>query len=91
MPTPSDSPFSEQMSMRCWAWIMKSPTRYQAAGRLARWAQRLFTHHGWIRGLPLFPLSAWTEGRDFPALAQQSFHEKWATLDGGSSAARGAD
>ena len=80
MPTPADSPISEHMSMRLWAWIMKSPRRYQTAGRLARWGQRLFAHRGWIRGLPLFPLSAWTEGRDFPALAERPFREKWASL-----------
>ena len=91
MPAPANSPFSERWSMRFWAWAMTSPGRYAGLSRLARWGQRLFVRQGWIRGLPLFPLSAWTEGRDFPALAERPFRERWASLEGGGSAPRRAD
>ena len=79
-PSPADSPVPERWVMRLWAWTMTSPRRYVFLSRLARWGQSLFAHGGWIRGLPLFPLSAWTASRDFPALAPESFRERWAYL-----------
>ncbi len=79
-PSPADSPVPERWVMRLWAWTMTSPRRYVFLSRLARWGQSLFAHGGWIRGLPLFPLSAWTASRDFPALAPESFRERWACL-----------
>ncbi len=79
-PSPADAPVPERWVMRLWAWTMTSPRRYVFLSRLARWGQSLFAHGGWIRGLPLFPLSAWTASRDFPALAPESFRERWAYL-----------
>ena len=89
--TPADSPVAERWVMRFWVWVMKSPHRYAAASRLARWGQLLFARSGWIRGLPIFPLSAWTAGRDFPALAPQAFRDRWDSLRASDSAGRGRD
>lgn len=76
--TPSSGPpRGERSSMRLWAWAMKRPQAYGAGARLARLGQRLYARNGWIRKLPVFPMSGWTEGRDFPALAPQSFRDWW--------------
>ncbi|HLI33589.1 MAG TPA: LutB/LldF family L-lactate oxidation iron-sulfur protein [Terriglobia bacterium] len=80
-PAPSGgSPRGERVSMRLWAWAMKRPRIYSLGGRLARWGQKFYARQGWIRKLPLFPMSRWTEGRDFPALAPQTFRERWKKL-----------
>jgi L-lactate dehydrogenase complex protein LldF len=53
------------------------PRLFRLAGGLAaRVTQRLATD-GWIRQLPGH-LSAWTQTRDFPAMAPVSFQERWA-------------
>jgi L-lactate dehydrogenase complex protein LldF len=79
-PAPVDSLVSERMSMRVWRWLMTSRRRYVWSARLARWGQTLFAREGWIRGFPAFPFSSWTEGRDLPALAAQSFRERWKEI-----------
>lgn len=79
-PKPAGSPVSERTAMRLWAWVMKHPVVYSVAGRLARLGQSLFARQGWVRRFPVFPLSRWTEGRDFPALAPRSFRSRWKQI-----------
>ena len=79
-PVPADSVVSERTSMRLWSWLMTSPRRYAWSARLARWGQTLFTRQGWIDGFPAFPFSSWTQGRDLPALAPKSFHDRWREI-----------
>jgi len=79
-PKPSGSLLSERTLMRLWAWAMKRPWAYSLGGRLARLGQRFVARRGWIRKFPVFPLSRWTEGRDFPALAPKSFRERWKEI-----------
>ena len=67
--------------MRLWAWLMTSPRRYAWGARWARLGQRMVARAGWVRASHFFPLSAWTEGRDLPALAPQSFRQRWEDLD----------
>ena len=43
------------------------------------------------RGQPAFNTGFRPDGRDFPALAQRPFRERWASFEGGGSAARRAD
>jgi alpha-L-rhamnosidase len=76
-PKPKGSPVSERTAMRAWAWAMKRPWAYSLGGRLARIAQRLVARRGWISSASVFPLSRWTEGRDFPALAPKPFRKRW--------------
>lgn len=80
-PKPKGSLVHERTAMRFWAWIMTSPRRYAWSSRLARRGQGLFARKGWIRSFPAFPASRWTERRDLPALAPQSFREQWKNLD----------
>ncbi len=83
---PAGSPVAERTAIRMWAWMMKRPRIYALGGRLARLGQQIFTRQGqtgqqvWLRKFPFFPLSRWTEGRDFPALAPKSFRERWKEM-----------
>jgi L-lactate dehydrogenase complex protein LldF len=79
-PRPPGSLVSERTAMRLWAWVMERPWAYALGSRLARLGQRLFARQGWIRRIPFFPLSRWTEGRDLPALAPKSFRERWRAI-----------
>lgn len=62
--------------MKAWAWGMASPARYGLGQKLAAFATRLLARDGRLRSLPP-PLNAWTQRRDFPAFAGESFREKW--------------
>lgn len=79
----SGPPRGERFSMRIFATVMKRPWAYRLGGRLARWGQRLFVQQSWIKEFPFFPLSRWTNARDFPALAPESFRERWNRRQGG--------
>jgi len=71
---------SEKTMMRLWAWAFSRPWVYALGGRLARWGQVLVARSGWIRKVPLYPASRWTEARDVPALAKKSFHKRWKEI-----------
>jgi L-lactate dehydrogenase complex protein LldF len=79
-PKPKGSPVRERTAMRLWSWIMKSPRRYAWSAALARLGQRTIARQGWIRSFSTFPVSRWTEGRDLPALAPQSFRDHWKRI-----------
>jgi L-lactate dehydrogenase complex protein LldF len=70
----------EKTMMRLWAWAMSRPWAYALGGRMARWGQFLLARSGWIRKVPLYPASRWTNARDFPALARKSFHDRWKEI-----------
>jgi L-lactate dehydrogenase complex protein LldF len=71
---------SERFMFRMWAWVMRRPAVYALGSRMARWGQGLLARQGWIRKIPVYPASQWTLARDFPALAKQTFHERWKKL-----------
>jgi len=52
------------------------PALFRAAGTLSAWATRLLSRKGWITSLP-GPLAGWTQSRDFPAMASDSFMDRW--------------
>jgi L-lactate dehydrogenase complex protein LldF len=79
-PRPAPSPISERTNMRLWAWAMKRPWVYTWGSRFARWGQRILSRQGWIRKVPAYPASRWTEERDLPALAPKSFHARWKEI-----------
>jgi L-lactate dehydrogenase complex protein LldF len=79
-PRPKGSLLREKTMMRLWAWGLSRPWVYALAGRLARWGQFLLARSGWIRKVPLYPASRWTDARDLPALAQKSFHDLWKEI-----------
>jgi L-lactate dehydrogenase complex protein LldF len=79
-PEAKGSPLAERTSMRLWAWAMKRPWVYAWGSRFARWGQGLLSRQGWIRKIPAYPASQWTDGRDMPALARESFHQRWKKI-----------
>lgn len=78
------APRGEQLSMRVWAWTMKRTWAYRLGSSLVRLTQRFYARDGWINRAPVFPASRWTEGRDFPALAPESFRKHWKKRRGSS-------
>ena len=78
--SPAPVSMTERWGIRAWAWVMQRPRLYVLGSRLARLSQRLLVRQGWIRKLPMPIASHWTEGRDFPALAAKSFHERWKEI-----------
>ncbi len=79
-PRPSGGPIPERAAFKLWAWAMRHPFVYRLGARLARWGQSAIAQKGWIRRIPSYPISNWTKERDFPALASQSFRERWKRL-----------
>jgi L-lactate dehydrogenase complex protein LldF len=77
---PPASPVAERTAMRLWAWAMKRPWVYRIGSRAMRLGLRYFSKQGWIRKFAYFPLSAWTEGRDFPMPAAKPFRKRWKEL-----------
>jgi L-lactate dehydrogenase complex protein LldF len=68
----------EALSMRGLAWSFGDRGRYERAQRAARLAQRPLARDGWIHRLP-GELGQWTDTRDLPAVAPQSFREWWGS------------
>ncbi|MGD0196784.1 MAG: LutB/LldF family L-lactate oxidation iron-sulfur protein [Solirubrobacteraceae bacterium] len=68
---------AEAAAMKLLAHTFARPGRYERAQRLARSLSRRLARDGWIgRRLP-GPLGAWTEVRELPAPAGQTFREWW--------------
>jgi L-lactate dehydrogenase complex protein LldF len=79
-PKHGGSLLSERLTFRLWAWAMRRPAVYRLGSRLARWGQALVARGSWIRKIPAYPASQWTKERDFPALAPQTFRDRWKKL-----------
>lgn len=65
---------AEGLAWRLFARGINQPLVYQVATRLARLGQPL---HGVIKASPLDPLRGWTQTREAPKLAAQTFKEWW--------------
>jgi L-lactate dehydrogenase complex protein LldF len=61
-----------QVGLRGFRWAGTRPTMYHLGMKFASFGSRLIASHGWIRRLP-GPLSHWTQSRDFPEFAKESF------------------
>ncbi|HJZ62099.1 MAG TPA: lactate utilization protein B [Miltoncostaeaceae bacterium] len=70
-------PRAEGAAMSGLARVFADERRYARAQRLARRAQRLGTRTGLITRLP-GPLAAWSESRELPEVAPQTFREWWS-------------
>jgi L-lactate dehydrogenase complex protein LldF len=66
----------EGAAMTALASVFGDRRRYERAQRLARTGQRPLIRGGRIKRLP-GPLSAWTDVRDMPPVATQTFREWW--------------
>jgi len=73
------APWTERLAYGLMERVLASPTLYRWSKPLARLLQRPFVRDGRIRSVPL-AFTEWTRTRDLPALAPQTFHERWPTL-----------
>ena len=71
----SKVPSAEALTMAAAAWVMASPKRFAAAQRGGRLGKML-SRGGVIRRLPP-PLSGWTQARDAPVPAAETFRQWW--------------
>jgi L-lactate dehydrogenase complex protein LldF len=70
-------PLAEGLAMRTSAAALSKPALSAAARRAAAFAGRLLARGGVIRRLP-GPGRRWTDARDLPAPARETFHDWWA-------------
>jgi L-lactate dehydrogenase complex protein LldF len=68
--------FAERRAMGTLAALFGDRRRYERAQRLGRLASRAASRRGSIRRLP-WPLGGWTQSRDLPPVAPQTFREWW--------------
>ena len=73
-----------QLGMKGYGFTFSHPLLYQLSGKAASIASRALARaenpddaDGPIHALPGYPLSGWTQSRDFPPLAAESFHDWW--------------
>jgi L-lactate dehydrogenase complex protein LldF len=68
-----------QVGMKAWQFGNTHPLLFEVGGKVASATSRAFltaTGQEKVTSLP-YPLSGWTEFRDFPSFAPQSFHDWW--------------
>jgi L-lactate dehydrogenase complex protein LldF len=70
-----------KLGMKAYGFGFSHPLLYEMGGKAASAASRLISgddEEGVPRDLPLpYPLSGWSQYRDFPPFAEQSFHDWW--------------
>jgi L-lactate dehydrogenase complex protein LldF len=64
----------EKLAHRLFAFVVNRPTLYRASKIFARAAQRL---HPLVKGTGFDPAFAWTQTRELPPVARQTFKEWW--------------
>lgn len=85
----AETPAWLRYGLKAYRWMALRPALFRLAGSLGRISTRLMATEGWIHRLP-GPLAGWTQSRDFPAMAPQSFTAKWHARRGGGAAASAA-
>jgi L-lactate dehydrogenase complex protein LldF len=61
---------------KLYTWAARRPAMFRLSGRIASLLTRLAGRDEWLRRLPS-PLSPWTDSRDFPQFASESFLTEW--------------
>ncbi len=74
--------------MKAYQFGFSHPLLFELGGKIASAATRAISGDG-APGTPInlpmpYPLSGWTQNRDFPPFADQSFHDWWREKRGGS-------
>ncbi|HEY3365398.1 MAG TPA: LutB/LldF family L-lactate oxidation iron-sulfur protein [Symbiobacteriaceae bacterium] len=77
----------QRFAIRSWMGVWRRPWSYRLASKMSYWLMR-----PWVKKLPNgrevceslpFPISNWTNTRNFPAAARRTFQDRWAELQGG--------
>jgi L-lactate dehydrogenase complex protein LldF len=71
-----ESPLWVTLGMKALRWSAVEPPIFRGAGRLAAWLSNRLAQDGWLSKLPGH-LRPWTDARDFPAMARESFRDRW--------------
>ncbi len=66
----------EQFAFRVFGWVINRPWLYQRTKGAGRFFQRF---HFLVKGTRLDPAYAWTQTRELPPVARQTFKEYWRT------------
>jgi L-lactate dehydrogenase complex protein LldF len=74
------APWTERVLFKAFGWLLRQPALFRLGAPIARRLQRPFARGGRIARLPLF-FGEWTRTRDLPAVAAQTFSERWAALE----------
>jgi L-lactate dehydrogenase complex protein LldF len=67
---------AQEIAFKGFESTMKRPVLYKVSSKAGRLVQKPLLRDGSVRPLP-GPLSAWTDSRDLPPLAEKSFRELW--------------
>jgi L-lactate dehydrogenase complex protein LldF len=67
---------AQEIAFKGFETTMKRPVLYNISTKAGRLAQKPIKKNGSVRSLP-GPLSAWTDSRELPPLAEKSFRELW--------------
>ncbi|HEX7084905.1 MAG TPA: LutB/LldF family L-lactate oxidation iron-sulfur protein [Vicinamibacterales bacterium] len=70
------TPWWVSLGLSTLATLATRPRLFRRAQALASWATRRLATDGWIRRMPGH-LARWTDARDFPAFAPQTFQQQW--------------
>ncbi len=68
---------TERFGFQLWARAMRSRGTYNALLKAARFLQTPFLRDGVLRSIPVGPAARWTQTRDLPPIARESFGERW--------------
>ncbi|MEX2146304.1 MAG: LutB/LldF family L-lactate oxidation iron-sulfur protein [Candidatus Rokuibacteriota bacterium] len=74
------APWSERLAFALAGRLLRAPRLYRLGAPIARLLQRPFARGHTIRRLPGLA-GAWTRTRDLPAVAPQTFQERWPALE----------
>ena len=69
-------PWRQRFAMKAWAWTLRRKWTYALVNRIQRFCGRVLAKDGWIGKAP-GPVAGWTEARDLPAPARESFRTLW--------------
>ena len=67
---------AQEIAFKGFESTMKRPVLYKISSRAGRLTQKPLLRDGSVRPLP-GPMSAWTDSRELPPLAEKSFRELW--------------